>query len=116
MNGKLSAIKIMEQETGKIKGFVSLAQGIPSFPSHPLIRERVIKAIESGAVDKYSPVAGLLELRELIGKELDNRYSPETVSSKEIPHGKSPAGNGRYGRFRSSCWGLLFLSENKKNG
>jgi len=78
MNGKLSAIKIMEQEAGKIKGSVSLAQGIPSFPSHPLIRERVIKAIESGAVDKYSPVAGLLELRELIGKELDNRYSPET--------------------------------------
>lgn len=69
---------MMEQEASKIKGSVSLAQGIPSFSSHPLIRERVIKAIEIGAVDKYSSVAGLSELRELIGGELNGQYSPET--------------------------------------
>ncbi len=78
MNNKTSAIKRMEERASKIKGAVSLAQGIPSFTSHPLIRERVIRAIESGLVDKYSPVAGIHELRDLIAGELDGDYSPET--------------------------------------
>ncbi len=67
----------MEERASKIKGAISLAQGIPSFTSHPLIRERVIRAIESGLVDKYSSVAGLPELRELISKNLDGHYSAE---------------------------------------
>ncbi len=77
-NCGLSAIKMMEQEAARIKGSVSLAQGIPSFGSHPLIRERVIGAINEGLVDKYSPVAGLHELRDLVARELGGEYSPET--------------------------------------
>lgn len=67
---KLSAIKRIENAAQKYDNVISLAQGIPAFYSHPLIRRRVIKAINSNKVDKYSLVAGIPELRILISQYL----------------------------------------------
>lgn len=63
---KLSLIKRIENEAYKIGGVISLAQGIPSIPSHQIIREEVIKSINNGDVDKYSLSAGLPELQDFI--------------------------------------------------
>jgi len=70
MNKTISAIKRIEERASKLEGVISLAQGIPSFPSHDVIREDVIKAIRLGLVDKYSSIAGLPELRKLISQNL----------------------------------------------
>lgn len=70
MEIKLSSIKRIEGMAKQIPGVISLAQGIPSFPSHKLIRKRVIRAINEGKVDKYSDVAGLIELRTAFSKSL----------------------------------------------
>ncbi len=73
MNRKISAIKRIEEMAGKLDGVISLAQGIPSFPSHEIIRREVIKAVERNLVDKYSPVAGLPELRSLVSERILKR-------------------------------------------
>ncbi len=81
MQVSLSAIKRIENAAKKIDGSVSLAQGTPSFSSNPIIQSKVIKAIKKGWVDRYSSVAGLLELRTLICRKLAHRgmfYDPET--------------------------------------
>ena len=70
MEIKLSAIKRIENRAKEIKGAISLAQGIPSFYSHPLIRKEVIQAIKNNKVDKYSPVTGIPELKHFIGEKL----------------------------------------------
>ncbi len=54
----------------KLPGTISLAQGTPSLRSDNIIREEVIKAIKNNKADKYSPVAGLVELRCLISDNL----------------------------------------------
>ncbi len=77
MNYNLSSIKRIEERAGEIKGSVSLAQGIPSFPSHPLVRKKVIEAINNGKVDRYSSVAGIPELRSIIRDKLGGKYSLE---------------------------------------
>ena len=66
----LSAIKQMEELARNMPDVISLSQGIPSSPSDTVIRESVINAIRSNMVDKYSAVAGLPELRELISNKL----------------------------------------------
>ncbi len=67
---KLSPIKEMELRASKIPGVVSLAQGIPSFDTDDFIKDKAIKAIEKGAVSKYSLSPGLIKLRKLIEKNL----------------------------------------------
>jgi aminotransferase len=70
MEIKLSSIKKIESMAKLIPGVISLAQGIPSFASHGLIRKRVIEAITDGLVDKYSEAAGLMELRTAFSNSL----------------------------------------------
>lgn len=66
----LSTIKKIEMAAQKLPGTISLAQGTPSLRSDNIIREEVIKAIKNNKADKYSPVAGLVELRCLISDNL----------------------------------------------
>ncbi len=69
-NINLSPIKEMELRASKVPGVVSLAQGIPSFDTHELIKEGAIEKAKEGKVAKYSLSPGLLELREAIGNRL----------------------------------------------
>jgi aminotransferase len=69
----------MEELARKVPGVISLSQGIPSSQSDKVIRSRVVAAINSGKVDRYSASAGLPELRELISEKLraeGMRYHP----------------------------------------
>ncbi|MDA1317500.1 MAG: pyridoxal phosphate-dependent aminotransferase [bacterium] len=80
MDHTLSAIKRIENRAKQIPGVISLAQGIPSLPSHHLIRNEVIDAMLNNKVDKYSPPAGLLEMRTFISQKLAEKnmeYSHE---------------------------------------
>ena len=67
---ELSAIKRIEMASRQIPGVVSLAQGTPSLYSDKAIRQAVIQAIEENKVDKYSPGAGIPELRKEISRQL----------------------------------------------
>lgn len=81
MNNKLSAIKRIENRVKQIPGAISLAQGIPNFTSHKLIQKAVIEAIEENKVDRYSPIMGLPEFRNIIATTLAKRkmyYNPDS--------------------------------------
>jgi len=65
-NLQLSVIKQMEIRASKYPDVISLAQGIPSFDTPACIKRRVEKALQVGAVAKYSLSPGLPELREMI--------------------------------------------------
>ena len=69
-NINLSPIKKIEIMASKIPDVVSLAQGIPSFDTADIIKNKVIEMINKGVVSKYSLSPGLLELREAIEQEL----------------------------------------------
>lgn len=66
----LSPIKQMELLASKIPDVVSLAQGIPSFDTPEVIKKAAFKALNRGAVAKYSLTLGLPELRETIEQKL----------------------------------------------
>lgn len=65
-NLQLSIIKQIELRASKYPDVVSLAQGIPSFDTPACIKRRVERALQKGAVAKYSLSPGLPELREMI--------------------------------------------------
>ena len=63
----VSAIKQMPVLASKIKGCISLGQGIPSFETPSFIRENVIAALKDDAlIGKYSLQPGIPELKEEI--------------------------------------------------
>ncbi len=66
----LSPIKEMELRAAAIPGVISLAQGIPSFPTPEVIIRRAIDALQQGKASKYSLVIGLPQLREAIEQHL----------------------------------------------
>ncbi len=66
----LSPIKQIELLASKIPDVVSLAQGIPSFDTPEVIKKAAFKALNRGAVAKYSLTLGLPELRETIEQKL----------------------------------------------
>ncbi|MBX7144303.1 MAG: aminotransferase class I/II-fold pyridoxal phosphate-dependent enzyme [Oligoflexia bacterium] len=67
---ELSPIKAMELAASRIPGVITLAQGIPSFPTPAVIKDFVIERIRQGLCDKYSLTVGLAELREEISISL----------------------------------------------
>jgi aminotransferase len=69
-NINLSPIKQIEILASKIPDVVSLAQGIPSFDTPGVVKKAAIKALNRGAVAKYSLTYGLPELRETIEQKL----------------------------------------------
>lgn len=76
---ELSPIKAIELEASRIKGVISLAQGIPSFSTPQVIKDYVHKKIEEGVCDKYSLTIGLEELREEIAASMAHdglKYDP----------------------------------------
>jgi aminotransferase len=78
---KLSAIKQIEIIARSTPGVISLAQGVPSIPSHLDIRKAACRAINEGKADRYSIGIGIPELRIALSKHLrDNQmnYDPET--------------------------------------
>lgn len=81
MPPQLSAIKRIEIIARSNPEIVSLAQGVPSIPSHQLIRASVIGAINGGKVDRYSTGIGIPELRRAISQHLNiggMKYHPDT--------------------------------------
>ena len=78
---ELSPIKAMELAAAKVPNVISLAQGIPSFPTPQVIKDFVIQKINQSVCDKYSLTIGLSELREEIALSLNAEklnYDPET--------------------------------------
>jgi len=71
-NINLSPIKQIELLASKIPDVISLAQGIPSFDTPEVVKKAAIKALNRGAVAKYSLTYGLPELRETIEQKLAN--------------------------------------------
>lgn len=69
-NLRLSPIKEMELRASKIPGVISLAQGIPSFETPLVVREKAIEAINQNKTSKYSLTPGLPQLRELVEEKL----------------------------------------------
>lgn len=69
-NINLSPIKTIELLASKIPDVVSLAQGIPSFDTPEVVKKAAFKALNRGAVAKYSLTYGLPELRETIEQKL----------------------------------------------
>lgn len=67
---EVSAIKRLELMGQQVPGSVSLAQGIPSFPTPLHIKEAAKKAIDSGLSDKYTPGYGIEPLRDAIVTKL----------------------------------------------
>ena len=63
---RLSIIKQMELRAAAYPDVISLAQGIPDFDTPGCIKRRVERALERGAVARYSLSPGLPELREMI--------------------------------------------------
>lgn len=66
----LSPIKTIELLASKTPDAISLAQGIPSFDTPEIIKKAAFKALNRGAVAKYSLTYGLPELRETIEQKL----------------------------------------------
>ncbi|MFH1564613.1 MAG: aminotransferase class I/II-fold pyridoxal phosphate-dependent enzyme [bacterium] len=60
----------MELRAAKIPDVISLAQGIPSFDTPQIIKDKAIEGMRLGKVAKYSLVYGLPELREIIEQDL----------------------------------------------
>jgi len=69
-NINLSPIKTIELLASKIPDVVSLAQGIPSFDTPEVVKKAAFKALNRGAVAKYSLTYGLPEFRETIEQKL----------------------------------------------
>lgn len=77
---ELSPIKAMELAAARIPGVISLAQGIPSFPTPQVIKDFVSQQLQAGVCDKYSLTIGLADLREEISSQLSNdglHFDPE---------------------------------------
>lgn len=85
---EVSAIKRLELMSRSVEGSVSLAQGIPSFPTPLHIKEAAKKAIDAGLSDKYTPGYGIEPLREAISKKLkrDNNIQADP-SQIIVTHG-----------------------------
>lgn len=69
-NIKVSPIKQMELRASKIPDVVSLAQGIPSYDTPQIIKDKALEGMNTGKIAKYSLVYGLQELREVIEHDL----------------------------------------------
>jgi aminotransferase len=69
-NLNISLIKQIELQASKIPNAISLAQGIPSFETPEIIKQKAIEGLRNHKVSKYSLVYGLPELREIIGHDL----------------------------------------------
>ena len=62
---------------------LNLSQGFPDFESDPKLIELVSRAMEKG-FNQYSPMQGILPLREQIAKKFDALYSSTYHPEKEI--------------------------------
>lgn len=60
----------MELRAAKIPDVISLAQGIPSYDTPQIIKDKAIEGMRAGKIAKYSLVYGLAELREIIEQDL----------------------------------------------
>lgn len=80
---EIAATKKIEIIARSYDGVISLAQGIPSFPTAPYIKEAAKKAIDEGLVDKYSVGFGIEPLRVKIAEKV-NRENNIKVKPSEI--------------------------------
>ena len=62
---------------------INLSQGFPDFESDPKLIELVSRAMEKG-FNQYSPMQGILPLREQIAKKFDALYNSTYHPEKEI--------------------------------
>jgi len=85
---EVSAIKKLQLMANEDNGIISLAQGIPSFPTPTHIRSAAIDAIKKGVVDKYTSGYGIDALRQAIVKKVkrDNNIAA-SVQQVMVTHG-----------------------------
>ncbi|RME89031.1 MAG: pyridoxal phosphate-dependent aminotransferase [Planctomycetota bacterium] len=81
---QLSAIKVMERMARKQKGLLSLAQGIPYFPTPNHIVQKVFQALSSGEASYYTIPEGRKDLREEISKDIFSRSGRRFCPEREI--------------------------------
>jgi len=85
---EVSAIKKLQLMANEEKGVISLAQGIPSFPTDTTIRSAAITAIETGVADKYTSGYGIDALRAAIVKKVKRDNNITTTSDQVmVTHG-----------------------------
>ena len=116
---ELSPIKAIELEASKMDRVISLAQGIPSFPTPQPIKDYAAEMMQRGLCDKYSLTIGLTELREEISISLSAEeglsYDPDreilcTVGSiHRRDHGVPARRNKARRRGHSALSYLCFL-------
>lgn len=81
---QLSAIKAMERKAREKENLLSLAQGIPYFPTPPAIAHRVAESIMSGEASYYTIPDGLPSLRQAISRDIEERSGTHYDPQREI--------------------------------
>ncbi len=84
-NIEASLIRQMPVWAAKIKGVVSLGQGVPSFDFPEYIREKLIEALKTQKdINKYSLQPGMPALKEEVAKYLKQTRNIKVNPEKEI--------------------------------
>lgn len=78
-NSIFSVMSALSQEHDAI----NLSQGFPDFECDPALIEMVNKAIKEGH-NQYAPMAGTLQLRELIAEKTERLYQSQYSPDSEI--------------------------------
>jgi aminotransferase len=82
---QISPIKQIPLLARDIPGTISLAWGIPSFPTPKNIREAAAKAaLENDKLSYYSPTFGLPELLDALAKRIEERTGAKVDARNEI--------------------------------
>ena len=82
---EVSLIRYMPVLASKVRGAVSLGQGIPSFELPEYIREKLIKALRTQKnINKYSLEPGLPILKKEVAKYLEKTKGAKVNSEKEL--------------------------------
>src|SRR5690606_2242030 len=62
---------------------INLSQGLPNFEPDPSLIDLVTKAMKQG-YNQYAPMAGVMELREMIAVKIEQLYGRHYDPDKEI--------------------------------
>lgn len=92
MSLDMTAIKKIQLLCQKIPGSISLAQGVPSFPTPEYVRKAAYTAIEKGLADKYTPSFGIEPLREAMAQKVKTfNHIPVSKDNIIVTHGATEA-------------------------
>jgi methionine aminotransferase len=81
-NIKTTIFTVMGQLAQKHNA-INLSQGFPNFEPDPSLIDLVTKAMKQG-YNQYAPMAGVMELREMIAEKMEQLYGRHYDPGKEI--------------------------------